>query len=314
MNLPMKEIFNMIDADILGRINEIRIKRGGFLSLVIRNTTYFIDCNGDLYNSVSPHCVKVGNEEFDELFMALCSYSFHTHNETLKNGYLTLENGVRVGAAGEAVYDGDKLISVKNVRSLNIRIPNETEGCAVPVVRRLYMSSLPSVIVAGMPGGGKTTLLRDLARQLSDGVCGRYVRVTVIDERREFDAENIGVNTDILSAYPKKLGIEIATRTLSPELIVCDEIGTDIEAESIKSGFSCGCAFALSVHIGSKEQLYRKPIMKTLLETGEFSYVILLDGYTYKPIILDSSEVLSEIRGNSASRSFNDGNGNILVT
>ena len=314
MNIKMKEIFNMIDADILIRINEIRIKRGGYLRLVIRNSTYFTDCNGDLYDSVSQHCVKVSDAEFDELFMALCSYSFHTHSETLKYGYLTLENGIRIGVAGEAVFEENRLISVKNITSLNIRIPCDEQGYAEEVVREIYTGSLPSVIVAGMPNSGKTTLLRGIARQLSEGASGRYLKVCVIDERRELNTQNALANADVLSSYPKKLGIEIASRTFSPELIVCDEIGTPEEAESVKSGFACGCAFALSLHIGDRSQLYRKPVLRSLLETGEFSFVILMQDYTYKPLIIKAPEVLNEICGNSSNPYVNDGRGNILFT
>lgn len=101
-----------------------------------------------------------------------------------------------------------------------------------------------SIIVAAPPGGGKTTVLRDLARALSGGFGGRYRKVSIVDERGEFGGFSPGVNTDVLTGFGKKKGIEIAVRTLSPELIVCDEIADDAEVDAIKAGFSSGVAFA----------------------------------------------------------------------
>jgi stage III sporulation protein AA len=99
----------------------------------------------------------------------------------------------------------------------------------------------------------------------------------------------------VLTAFNKAKGIELATRTLSPEMIICDEISTDDEINSILYAFSSGISFALSVHIGSKQDLYDKPIIRKLLETNEFSYVVLLDNYTYKLEIIEGTEILNEI-------------------
>ncbi len=312
MSSPFQEIFNIIDFQILEKVTELRIRRCGYITLVIRNTTYFIDCNGDLYNSPSAHCVKMNGEEFDSLFLSLCDYSLHAHMETLKEGYLTLEGGIRIGVAGEAVFEGDGLISVKNISSLNIRIPHFVEGCSSEIIKQLYLKNIPSVIIAGRPNSGKTTLLRDLARQLSDGASGRSVKVCIADERGELSGGGRGVNTDVISYYPKAKAIEIASRTLSPELIVCDEIATISDAEAVKTGLACGAAFALSVHIGEKEDLFRKPVLLSLLESGEFSYIILLDSYTYKAEIIDVSEVIGEICRNNNTPDFYSGYRNSL--
>ncbi len=309
MSVSLKEVFNMIDTGIVEKVSEIRMKRGGYITLVIRNSTYFIDFNGDLYDAPSVHCVKLDEKEFDRLFMSLCDYSVHAHNDTVKYGYITLDGGVRVGISGHAVYDGGELITLSNITSLCIRIPRDADSFSLPVINRIYLKEIPSIIVAGAPNSGKTTFLRDLAKQLSNGKSGRYIKVCAVDERDELFAHcsaDSGVNTDILSSYPKPLGIEIATRTLSPELIVCDEIATPEEAYSVIKGLACGISFALSVHIGRKEDLYRKEIVSSLLSTGEFSYIVMLDGYTYKPEIINASEVISEIRRSNNDSFFNN--------
>ena len=172
------------------------------------------------------------------------------------------------------------------------------------------------IALTGNPNSGKTTFLRDLAKQLSQGKNGRYIKVCAVDERDELfskSAKSRGVNTDVLTSYPKSLGIEIATRTLSPELIVCDEIASGDEVRAVRGGLACGCAFALSVHIGKMTDLYRKDIVSLLLETREFSYIVLLDGYSYTPKLIKASEVISEIRRNNNDSSLNNLGGRLNV-
>ncbi len=312
----VKEAFNMIDSQIFEKVSEIRIRRSGYITLVIRNSTYFIDYNGDLYDSPPSHGVTLEKEEFDSLFMSLCDYSLYAHNDTLKYGFITLEGGIRVGVSGSAVYEGGELISVKDITSLNIRIPCDAEGFSLPVIRKICLKELPSIIVAGAPNSGKTTFLRDYSKQLSNGKNGKFIKVCAVDERDELFSKSVnfnGINTDVLSGYPKALGIEIATRTLSPELIVCDEIATVGELNAVRGGLACGCAFALSVHIGKPSDLFRKEIIRCLLETEEFSYIVMLDGYSYVPRLIGAQEVINEIRRNNSDNSFNNLSGRVNV-
>lgn len=304
----LHSVFAMLDINILRRINEIRLRKENYIVIVIKNTSYFIDYNGDLYDYPGNHCVITDAEAFDKLFISLCDYSIYNNTENLKNGYITLANGARVGVAGTAVYDDGKMLSVKDITSLNIRIPRDIKGCSEGVLNFLYVNSFPSIIVAGRPNSGKTTLLRDMARMLSSGFNNKYSKLAVIDERNEFAGKRadkvsmeLGANTDVLTSFSKAKGIEIATRTLSPDMIICDEISTEEEVDSILYAFSSGISFALSVHISSRKDLLNKPIIKTLLKTQEFSYIVLLDNYTYKPEIIDAGEIYSEICRNDNS-------------
>ena len=315
MPVILRDVLNQIDANVLNTVNEIRIRRDKPLVLIIRNSTYFVDNNGFLIDYCHKNSFVVKSTVFDKLFMNLCDYSIHNNIENLKKGFLTLSNGARVGVASTAVCDENGYVSVKDIVALNIRVPQEVKGCCSRILNLLYTNDLPSIIVAGKPNSGKTTLLRDIARMLSSGHNGIYRKVAIIDERNEFAAKNetnismdLGINTDVLTSFSKSVGIELATRTLSPELIICDEVATDKELESILYAFSSGVSFALSVHISDKDDLLTKPIIRTLLETREFSYIIFLDNYTYIPKIIDTTEVLNEIHRNDNSCSlFNYG-------
>ncbi len=315
----LKIPFKNLESDVLSRINEIRIRRRAPIVIVIRNSSYFILSNGEIQSYSDEKLPIVSDDCFDSLFYALCDYSIYSNSDNLKEGYITLKNGARVGISSTAVYDDSRLISVKNIMSLNIRIPRQSLGCSRDIMNFLFLGNLHSVIVAGPPGSGKTTLLRDMAYNLSTGFNDRYSKVAIIDERNEFAGKReneytlmVGANCDVLTSFTKAKGIEIATRTLSPEMIVCDELSREEELESIKFGFSCGVKFLLSVHIGKKEDLYSKPIIRGLIGSNEFDYIILLDGHTYSADIIDVGEVKNEINRRALHHSFHNDAGNLL--
>lgn len=302
MSDEIQTAFCMIDDAAKEKITEIRIRKNKPVVVVARNTSYFIDYNGDLYDYVCSNAITIDKESFDKLFYRLCDYSVYNSVESMKNGYITLNNGARVGIAATAVVNKSEIQSVKDITSLNIRIPREIKGCAESVVNFLYLHSFPNVIIAGAPNSGKTTLLRDMARQLSSGFNNKFAKIAVVDERNELAGKNndfisndLGVNTDVLTGFSKAKGIELAIRTLSPELIVCDEVSTTDEVDSIEFGFSTGVSFALSVHISNREDLYNKPIIRRLIETQAFTYIVLLNGHTYTFEIIEASDIYDEI-------------------
>lgn len=294
--------FEQMDKNILTRINEIRIRRNKPIVIIIRNTSYFVDSLGNLYDHINCSILKCDSDVFDELFLTICDYSIYSNLNALIDGYITLDNGARVGVSSTAVCDEGIISSIKDVTSLNIRIPRNIKGCADKILDFLYINAFPSIIVAGAPNSGKTTMLRDICCSLSSGFNNHFRKIAIIDERNEFAGKSnaeysidTGINTDILTSFSKSKGIEIATRSLSPEMIICDEISTKEEVESIKYAFSSGVRFAVSMHAGSKEDLYNRPILIDLLLTGEFEYIVWLDSYTYNAEIIDRMDIIDEI-------------------
>lgn len=309
----IKYVLENIDENIVCRITEIRIRRNKPIVIIIKNTTYFLDYNSDIYDYPTHNAVDINNKEFDELLLKLCNYSVYSSMESMKKGYISLKNGSRVGIASTSVYENNELKTIKDISSINIRIPKDVNGAADKVLNFLYVNSFPSIIISGKPNSGKTTLLRDLAYQLSNGFNNDYKKIAIIDERNEIAGKynneyssKIGVNTDVLTGFNKSTGIEIATRTLSPEMIICDEISTIDELESIKFAFSSGLSFALSIHANSIDELKSKQIAQMLLNTGQFEYIVMLDNYTYQPKIIEVSEVYDKAFWNGIDSCVNN--------
>lgn len=282
---------------------EIRLRSCRPVSLYGSYGTYFIGNGGDVqlhsFDSLISTCTDVKDS-----FNRICSYSIHSFQRFINNGYIPMENGNRAGVCGTAVCDKDDISSVKDISSINIRISREKKGCADNLLKK-YQSLTGSIIIAGPPSSGKTTIIRDLARQLSNAQSGKYYKVAVIDERREISGisdgiitNDIGVTSDILDSYPKADAIDIAVRTLSPEIIICDEISTDKEIEAIRKGINCGVRFVVTVHAGSQQELYTRKQIEELLMTYSFSKLFLLGtGSQIGEITdeFDSGELLNEI-------------------
>ena len=298
----LKSLFLSFDISVLYKITEIRLRINKPIIIYILDKPFFISKYDKLINHYLSDCKCIDEEEFIFILDNLCNNSYHTNMQTMIDGYVTDKFGSRVGLAGEAVYKNEFVSSVKNINSLNIRISHNIIDCSRNILNILYTKSTPSVIIAGPPASGKTTILRDIARLLSSGYAGKYKKVSVIDERKELSSGfDIGINTDVISSYKKAKGIEMAVRTLSPELIVCDEIGNMDEVEAIKFGFSSGTSFILSVHLKSIEDLLRNQIATKLIATREFSYIVFLRGVDEGFDIIDLTEDKRE-----SSRNIND--------
>lgn len=238
-------------------INEVRLREGQPLC---------ITSNGK--NFVTPR--RVSREDIDYTLRKLCSNSLYSHAETIKEGFITSKNGVRAGICGRAVTDGGNITAVTEVTSLAIRFPRRAYGAADNVYAMLKKRDFKEgVLIYSRPGIGKTTLLRELACLLSTGEDAR--RTAIIDTRCELSAgfEDLTM-ADVLNSYPRGKGIEIAVRTLSPQYIICDEIGNASEAEAILEAAHSGVNIAASAHGESFEQLMRSPYIARLWEAGIF--------------------------------------------
>ena len=221
------------------------------------------------------------SEELQEIFERVCGYAVYSHRYELSQGYVTLPGGHRVGIGGEAASDRDGYRTIRSVTSLNFRIACSFPGCADSLAAALFTDGLCGALLVGPPCSGKTTLLRDLARRLSSPPY--WKKVTVVDERGELAAVFRGEATrlpgmfcDVLTGYPKGEGIVQAVRTLSPEIIICDEIGDPRDAAAVREGVNAGVCLLASIHARQRDELSRRPAFRVLKQTGAFRRIVWL--------------------------------------
>ncbi len=267
--------FSFLPNEILKQITEIRIRKNLPLILVFGKNCLFITGRGKLLNHYSEQCYIVNDEEFDLIFRKLSNYSVHSVIDNLTKGFITADGGNRIGVSSTAVIKDKEITAVKEINSLNIRIANEIKDCSRQILNLLYINSFPSIIVASAPSG---------AYKGANGINA-----------------DLGMNTDVLTGYPKSEGIEMAIRTLSPEMIVCDEISKSSEVAAMADGFLSGVRFAVSVHASSREEIMNKKIVRELIARNEFDYIVLLNDYTSDFEIMEVSEIRSEIFRNYSS-------------
>lgn len=261
---------------------EIRLRARKPVILIFTFGPRFITCAGRLTEFLSGGCLTAGENEVEAVFKSMCSFSVHSHTQSITQGFITLEGGSRVGVYGTAVTENGRIMSVRRICGLNIRISGDFVFASHGDFRRLYAGGCVNTLICGPPASGKTTALRDICRLVSDEL---GMKTAVIDERSEFTDCNVGVNTDVLTAYPKAGGIEIAVRTLSPDVIICDEAGSPEEVESICGGLNSGVRFIMTMHCGGRGELAKKPQFRALLSVGAVDCCAFIEHYRVQEII-----------------------------
>lgn len=275
-----------LPKDIKMQAQEIRLRVNKPISICCSRGIYFLNQNGSLVCYPSADNMIIRKPDIEESFRNICCYSIYSHQNEIKNGYITIRGGHRVGISGTAVISGGIITGLRDISSINVRVAREVDGCADELLHRLKGSIASGLLLVGPPSSGKTTILRDIARQLSSGVCGDIRKVAVIDERGELAGtyagvpqNDLGICCDVLDGYPKGIGIMQAVRSLSPEFIICDELGDNEDVSSVEEGLNSGVSIISTIHAGSIEELVKRKQALRLLLTGAFNYVAMLESH-----------------------------------
>ncbi len=275
----LKQLICNLPQKTLNSITEIRLRADRPLSITLNGENVFLAKAGHICY-LSQHGLYVPTkQELEEIFINMCEHSVYAYSEQIKHGYINLKNGCRAGLAASAVYENGKIINFSHISSINIRIAAEVVGCALSIADNLN----GGLLIAGPPSSGKTTLLRDAVRLMSNGISTVRRRVAVVDTRGEIAAGDngvptvdLGVLTDVISGCEKSEGIKIALRTLNPQVIAFDELADLDEVKAVVESFHAGCDALCTVHIGSAEELLKREVSRILLRSGVIKNVAFL--------------------------------------
>lgn len=270
-----KNIRELIEKDIpLNQLQEIRLKV---------NKPLFIYSN----NKEKKYEYKPSAETMKFILQKISSYSIYAFEDEIKQGYITIKGGHRVGICGTVITEDNKVKTIKNIVSINIRVAKEIINCSKTIIPYiLEEGEILNTIIISPPKCGKTTILRDICRIVSNGNYTLNLKgknVSVIDERSEIAAcfkgipqMNIGERTDVLDSCPKSEGIIMAIRSMSPEVVICDEIGTYKDMDSIIAALNSGVKLITTIHGFDIDDLYKRPVFREVMENNVFQRAIVL--------------------------------------
>lgn len=258
---------------------ELRLRLNRPFSIVCTDSIYYLTADGNLTTAINDrYMLNVEKSDIDDTFQKICNYSVYTRQNEIINGFVTMQGGHRAGICGTAVFSNKSISNIRDISSINIRIAREHRGCAQSLYQKLS-DSKGGVLICGAPCSGKTTVLRDLARLLSTG---DNINVSLIDERGELAGTSGGVfqndvgMCDVYDCYKKSDGIIQALRSMSPDIILCDEIGTFEDCEAIEQALNCGVRIIATVHAANEAELKNKKHIMSMLESGAFESIVFL--------------------------------------
>ena len=235
----------------------------------------------------------VTQEEILEIMQIICNNSIYSYQNEIANGYITIKGGHRVGVTGDVVLENNKVINIKYISSLNFRIAKQILDCSNNILKyviNLEENTVFHTLIVSPPGAGKTTILKDLVRKISDGIPEigfKGIDVSLIDERGEISAmyngvpqNKIGIRTDVLENVTKPIGIKMAVRSMAPKVIVADEIGNYNDIEAINYAVCSGVKGIFTAHSLSYETMMLNKELNKLINMKIIERIIFLDSKT----------------------------------
>lgn len=284
---PLRQVLQNVPVSSLAFLEEIRIRLKKPLMLNISGDDFMVSLSGKL-TLKDDDVYIVTKEDIYKTFQLMCQGSVYAVEDELKNGYITLPGGHRVGITGKTVMEKNVVKTIKHISSFNIRIAREVIGAADRVLPYLLdgQSRVFNTLIVSPPKAGKTTLLRDLVRQLSSGVDKfgfKGFKVGLVDERSEIACchdgvpqNDVGIRTDVLDGCPKALGIMMLIRSMSPEVIAMDEIGRVEDVKAIEEASHAGVSIIATVHGTCLEEIKKRPAINDLISRGFFERYVFL--------------------------------------
>ena len=261
------------------KVNEIRLRVNKKIVVTISNKSYYLSVSGLTGDGEKALICDKGL--ILEIMKRACENSVYAYNNQIKNGFITVKGGIRIGLSGEGVVERNYVKTLKNINGLAIRIPHEVRGCTKSVLPHLFKNKFLNTLIISPPGAGKTTFIRDILYQISNhDYC---YNVLLVDERGEiancFDGEpmlNVGTFCDILSNTTKDYAFENGIRSLRPDIIATDELATIKDFEAVEKVASCGVSLLASMHARDIEDLKLKPGFENALKNKTFERIIVL--------------------------------------
>lgn len=267
-------------------LQEIRLRAELPVIFVLKGKEFFLQKDGEVGEDVKNACTISGQEVLD-ILNHICNYSIYAFEDEIRQGFITVPGGHRIGLAGQAVLEnGIKMRYLKHVHYMNIRIAHQIRGAAEGVLPFLYKEGrVCNTLILSPPGCGKTTMLRDLIRCISNGSSwGKGCAVSVIDERSEIAGSfqgipqnDVGMRTDVMDACPKILGMMMVIRSMAPKVLAVDELENDEELELLRQAMASGCRILATLHAENTADMMRKEFMTNAVEKHFFQRYIVLE-------------------------------------